>query len=62
MEIDGLQCDSDELVEIELDDETAKLLEQLAKERGVSVDQLVNEALQSALDAFDENLSGSKKL
>ena len=62
MEIDGLQGDSDELVEIELDDETAKLLKQLAKERGVSVDQLVNEALQSALDAFDENLSGSKKL
>jgi predicted transcriptional regulator len=62
MEIDGLQCDSDELVEIELDDETAKLLEQLAKERGVSIDQLVNEALQSALDAFDENMSGSKKL
>jgi hypothetical protein len=62
MEIDGLQCDSDELVEIELDEATAKLLEQLAKERGVSIDQLVNEALSAALDAFDESLSGSKKL
>jgi len=62
MEIDGLQCDRDELVEIELDEETAQLLDRMAKDRGVSVDQLVNDALEAALDAMDDYLSSSKKV
>ena len=61
MEIDGLQCDdgSDEKmveVELDLDDETIKLLEQAAADRGITVDQLVNEALEAALDKAEQEL------
>lgn len=56
MEIDGLQCEPDEMVEVELDldDETIKLLEQMANDRGITVDQLVNEALEAALDKIEQ--------
>jgi hypothetical protein len=59
VEIDGLQCDVDDGmvdVELDLDDETIKLLEQTAADRGVTVDQLVNEALEAALDKVEQNL------
>lgn len=64
MEIDGLQCDKDELVELELDfdEETMEILEDLAKMEGVTVDQLVNDTLTKILDELDENSSGSKTL
>lgn len=54
MEIDGLDCEIEETVELELDDETYAMLERMAKDRGITVDDLVQEALETMLDKDPE--------
>jgi uncharacterized protein (UPF0262 family) len=43
-----------ELVELELDDETAVIAEYLAKERGVTVEELIRQVLMEAVEEFRE--------
>ena len=62
MEIDGLDCEVEETLGLEVDDETYKLLEQMAKERGISVNELAEDALRAAMDKIDEDTTSGKKI
>lgn len=62
MEIDGLDCEVEETLDLEIDDETYKLLVQIANERGITVDELAEDALRAAMDKIDEDIASGKTI